>query len=139
MRTPRISRRTAYLLVLLSLAISCRKPDRGSEFIKGERLAYEFTLDDVDSLSLYDISLYTSPKNKNVRASEPLPLEVRWVSDHSDIYVENVLMDISSRKQSYREGMLFPLGGKWRIIIYPQDGVDKINGLGITWRRYGTR
>lgn len=135
----RRSRFAALLPVLLVAVISCRKPDRGSEFIRGERAAYEFVLEDVDSLALYDISLYTSPKTRNVTAPASLPLEVRWVSPESDIYVERVVMAVSSRRQQYREGMLFPLGGRWRLVIYPQDGADAINGLGITWRRYGTR
>ncbi len=135
----RRSRCAALLPVLLVTVFSCQKPDRGSEFIKGERAAYEFVLEDVDSLALYDISLYTSPKTENNVAPASLPLDVRWVSPESDIHVERVVMEISSRRQPYREGVLFPLGGRWRLVIYPQDGAEAINGLGITWRRYGTR
>ena len=135
----RSSRFAVLLPVLLAAVISCQKPDRGSEFIKGERAAYEFVLEDVDSLALYDISLYTSPKTRNIIAPASLPLEIRWVSEESDIYVERVVMEVSSRRQPYREGVLFPLGGRWRLVIYLQDGADAINGLGITWRRYGTR
>lgn len=121
-------------------ACSCEEPDKGMEFIRGHRTVYEFTLKDVDTLSFYDIYLYTNPKNRNVSIAESLPLQIRWTSERCDVYVEDVWMKLSSRKQEYREGMSFPESGTWKMSVYVQSSAtDKINGLGITWRRYGTR
>ena len=127
-------------MVALAFVCFCGRPDAGSDFIRGRRMAYEFTLSDVDSLSFYDIYLYTNPKNKNVSIPESFPLQIRWTSPRCDVYVEDVWMSVSSRKQEYREAMSFPYGGQWKMSVYIQRGsTDKINGLGITWRRYGTR
>ncbi len=140
MRT-RISSRLFPLFLGVFFALSsCGEPDGGSHFIKGSRAEYEYVIPQIDTLSLYDFSLYTSLKNKKVNALEgSLPIVVRWISPQNEVYSESVWLPLCEKKQLYRQGMLFPRSGEWRLAIYPQDETGEINGLGISWEKYGTR
>ncbi len=139
----RMKIRSKWTLLFLGAVLclsSCGEPDGGSHFIKGCRAEYEFVLPQIDSLSLYDFSLYTSLKNKNVgNEGACFPIIVRWVSPQSEVFSERVWMSLSEQKQLYRKGMLFPRSGEWRMAVYPQEDISGINGLGLSWEKYGTR
>lgn len=128
-----------FLVAVLCLS-SCGEPDGGSHFIKGSRAEYEFVIPQIDSLSFYDFSLYTSMKNKNVGDGETsFSIIVRWISPQNEVFSERVWMALSEKNQLYRKEMLFPQSGEWRMSVYPQEDISGINGLGISWKRYGTR
>ncbi len=124
-------------LITTCLCLSaCERNNAGAEYIRGNRVEYEFVLSDVDTLSYYNIGFYTNPKFGSTSGVE---LEIRWYSPSNDIYMEKVWLKCSRSLQPYRDYMRFIEKGDWILRIYPSIGKENLSGLGMEWKKDGTR
>ncbi len=124
------------LLYICLCLHACERNDAGVEYIRGKRAEYEFVLSDVDTLSYYDVAFYTNAKLRSIGGVE---LELRWYSPSNAIYIERVWMKSSRSVQPYRDYMRFFENGDWILRIYPGTGKEILSGLGMEWKKDGTR
>lgn len=129
----RISRNSFLAICLLCLAWSCQRPSGVSDFIKGQRVEYEFRIPQADTLALYDFRFFSGQEAMD----SPVALGVRWVSPSAQIYREEVWLPMDGKPHYYRLGLRFVEQGDWTLRVYPK---KKLSGLGISWEKnYGTR
>lgn len=147
------------LLFILAVTViaSCTRPASFEHFIKaGDAAAsavskggvYRFGLDFSDSLSTYDIFLYTRLADfgigNRVHSEEPLGLDVRWISPKMETLLEErVYMRCGGArgsKELYRSGVKPSPAGEWTLEFRPvPETTVAISGLGIICKRNGTR
>ncbi|MGM9787635.1 MAG: hypothetical protein ACI3ZF_01880 [Candidatus Cryptobacteroides sp.] len=120
---------------------ACGRPDGAAEFVRGDRMEYEFVLSVEDTEALYDLSLVA--KVDGLEGQKGTDLEIRWYSPDNHIYIEKGWLPLEGRDgilQPYRDGVNFREKGNWHIRIYPKNSAVKLAGMGIEMRRTnGTR
>ena len=135
------SRLIASACVLLLLC-SCARPTSGETFLPAPRNSYDFTLQVVDTLSLYDFSFYTRVDGEE-GVSEPLRFDISWVAPADTVYRETVYMyagDEKGKLQRYRSYVRFPAAGEWTLKVGVSPEIKGFRGLGLVWKeRNGTR
>ena len=145
------------LSLLLPLVLACGRPSTMEQFIKAEDAAASavspggvdrFEVDFFDSLATYDISLYTrladTGARNRVHGSEPLGLDVRWISPAKETALEERVYipygGIRGVKELYRSGVKPGSAGVWTIELRPvAENLLPISGIGIICVCNGTR
>ncbi|MBR6458112.1 MAG: hypothetical protein IKS71_05895 [Bacteroidales bacterium] len=135
------SRLTVIACILLCLC-SCKRPTSGELFLPAPRNSYDFAVQVVDTLALYDFSFYTRVDGDG-RVSDPLRLDIAWVAPADTVYRETVYMypgDDRGKLQRYRSYMRFPAEGEWTLKVGVSPEIKGFRGLGLVWKeRNGTR
>ena len=121
---------------------SCRRPTSGEQFLAAPRNSYDYTVEVVDSLALFDFSFYTRVDgDEHVYA--PLRFDIAWVAPADTVYRETVYMyagDEKGKLQRYRSFVRFPATGKWKLKVSVSPELKGFRGLGLVWKeRNGTR
>ena len=137
---------TGSRLIVLACALlclcSCARPTSGELFLAAPRNSYDFPVEVVDSLALYDFSFYTRVDGDE-HSGAPLRLDISWVAPSDTVYRETVYMyagDERGRLQRYRSFMRFPLAGEWTLKVSVSPEEKGFRGLGLVWKeKNGTR
>lgn len=144
-----MSRRVTFLCVLALLAAACSEPASFEEFIRSdmaENGVYSFLLDMSDSLSSYDISLYTkvdAPVMGTVSSSSSVGLEISWKEgEAAPALTETVYLPYEGEgggASLYRSGVKPSSPGFWTVQVRPVDPPPGFRGIGMICKRNGTR
>ncbi len=123
----RLSHNVALLGILALGLISCSEPQSEEFFLFPDQCAldgsYRFCPDMSDSLSVYDLSLYSRIDQRSY-GSFPVNIKVKSPSGVL-IADDKVFWDMSEPVVKYRTGIVPSEYGKWEVWVY----VEKINGL----------
>lgn len=138
------SRLTAFLLVISLLGpASCRPLDEQSCFVRSEDApdgVYVFPLGDLDSLSVYDISIYGRAAKASLKNPQ---LRVMWLSPDGQTFTETVYppqIGPEGSRFEYRSGVSPARSGRWSLSIRECSGTEALTGLGIIIKKSdGTR
>lgn len=130
------------LACALLCACSCARPTSGELFLAAPRNSYDFPVEVVDSLALFDFSFYTRVDGDEPDG-DPLRLDISWVAPSDTVYRETVYMhagDERGQLQRYRSYVRFPLTGEWTLKVSVSPEVKGFRGLGLVWKeKNGTR
>ena len=130
-----------FACVLLCLC-SCARPTSGELFLAAPRNSYDFPVEVVDSLSIFDFSFYTRVDGDE-HVADPLRFDISWVAPSDTVYRETVYMyagDENGKLQRYRSYMRFPQKGEWTLKVSVSPEVKGFRGLGLVWKeKNGTR
>lgn len=135
---------------LAPVLAACGEPSSFEEFVradKAENGVYEFVLDLTDSLSSYDISLFTkvdAPVMGTVHASSSMGLEIAWREAGTSIPAlsETVYLPYGEKgggASLYRSGVKPSSPGSWTVSVRPVEPPSGLRGIGIICKRNGTR
>ena len=139
---------TLLLCAALPLLVSCIGPDVSETFVLREDCAidgiYRFEVDMSDSLSRYDLSLYTRIDGNHQRpdADKGVRLKMIWTSPSGRDYSENVYFSFvdSSREDGffslqcilpYRSGLVPKDFGVWTLTLQQLKEIRDLRGWGI--------
>lgn len=141
--------RIAVLCALTAALASCSEPASFEEFVRAdmaENGVYEFVLNLGDSLSTYDISLFTkvdAPVMGRIRTSSSLGLEIEWkeAGTITPALSETVYLPYGDKGGAslYRSGVKPSSPGSWTVSARPIDPPTGLRGIGIICKRNGTR
>lgn len=145
-----MNRRFTVLCAAVAALAACSEPASFEEFVRAdmaENGVYEFVLDLSDSLSTYDISLFTkvdAPVMGRIRSSSSIGLEVAWkeAGAISPALSETVYLPYGDKGVSaslYRSGVKPSSPGSWSVLVRPVDPPAGLRGIGIICKRNGTR
>lgn len=150
----RLLKTTVASLLAVLMVQGCSRPVREEGFIRAKDApdgVYSFGLDLQDSLSTYDIKVYSRVESvfRKLPAMISTPLSVSWISPSGQRYSENVWLTLTrpgtspyllESEQFYRRGLVPAEYGKWTLELSPDDAPKGFSGLGvITIRHDGTR
>lgn len=136
--------RCCIVALLLTALCACVAPSSREDFVLVSDAVdgrYFFTLDFMDSTSVYDLYLcagFDGPVSSFAAVGD-LPLRVTFVSPEGDCASETVhlplslLTDVNSREMTclYRSGI--QQKGKWKMVVYPLGAASasiNLRGLG---------
>ena len=144
-----MNRRVTVLCALIAALSACSEPASFEEFVRAdmaENGVYEFVLDLSDSLSTYDISLFTkvdAPVMGRIRASSSMGLEIAWKEGGAitPALSETVYLPYGGKAGAslYRSGVKPSSPGSWTVSVRPVDPPSGLRGIGIICKRNGTR
>ena len=127
--------RELIILAVLLAASSCGS-EVESSFVRSAdapRGIYSLSVDLSDSLSSYDLSLYT-------RIEEPVTLEVSWVSPSLEVPLTDTVVVCPDRRKGvevlYRSGVCPSEKGVWTLRIRPLPEPEGFSGVGVVTRKY---
>jgi len=118
------------------LLISCVRPASEEYFVKASEAVdgiYSFSLDFSDSLSLYDISLFSAAECPGME------LKLLWSGPDGELFSETAYMTGSSACELYRKDVSMENPGTWKLDIRVSGEPEDFRGLGILSKRHGTR
>lgn len=131
--------------------VSCSRPPSYETFVLKEDAdygdTYSFNLDFFDSLSTFDLSLYTRMERQAFEAfpADSLDLRVNWISPSDSILTEDILLDLGDPVDSsyFHKDYICSLServvpfesGTWRLRIMVRNNSDGLRGLGVIFRR----
>lgn len=148
--------RYAVIALVLFLTVSCARPSSYETFILKEKAqygdTYSFNLDFHDSLSTYNLDLYTRMERKAFGrfSADSLDLRVNWVSPEDSILTEDLVLRLGAATDSsyfskdyilpLKEGFAVPAHGSpgiWRLRVLIKNNPEDIRGLGVVFSREG--
>lgn len=125
--------------------VSCSEPITHDSFVradKAEHGVYTFDIDFSDTLSTYDIYIYSSLAGPDTPLSN-VEMDLMWLSPEGKTFRETVwFREIGPRgnKELYRSGFTVSREGTWRFSVSPAAGAQKqISGIGVICINNGTR
>lgn len=131
---------------LLFFSAACTKPSTYEAFVTAENAnagMFNFYLDLSDSLSTFDVYLYTRvDRRQSSREFDPMEVKIWWVAPSGSVYDETVWMrtgDHRGVKQLYRKGIVPSEAGEWNLCLKPVDAPDSFRGIGVILENNGTR
>ena len=135
---------------LCLLPLACSRPDSYEEFRtfdKSKGGVHGFTLCMDDTLSTYDIWIYTRVEASSRAARQALaefsmPLDIEWTDPEGNSFEEVVYMHPGGHngsKELYRSGLVPVVPGEWSLDIRPLATPVGFCGIGIICKTDGTR
>lgn len=132
-------------MAVLTLASGCREPMSKEVFTLADKLdsdgIYHFEMDMSDTLSVYDVWLYTRIDAPNITmATCPgFGLDVTWKAPSGQMYGEEVYFDTPlgseyyshQYKVLYRSGLIPVEAGVWTLSLKVRDDVEGLRGMGV--------
>lgn len=149
-------RKMALAVMMVSAMVSCSRPDSYEPFIVREKAeygdTYSFELNCSDLSSSYSLDFYTRLEREPFGdfPSEPMNLDLRFISPDGTAYSDTVAFDLGTLSDSsyYAHDYYLPYTNKldvntpgyWRLKVKAINQPEEMLGLGIVLkRRDGTR
>ena len=140
------------IFILAALAASCSRPSSYEPFVMKEKAeygdTYSFILDLSDSTVSYSLDFYTRLERPAFGEfpDENLVLDLRWFSPSDSIFADTTFIKVGhpldsayySRDfiSSYRDPLLLPERGEWRLKAKVVENAHSLRGLGVILKRY---
>jgi len=144
------------LTVILAMTVSCVPGPENQDFVKVEERdfldRFSFTLDMSDSLSLYDLDIFTriDCTQEEFRSMGDIPVSAFYVSPSGTFYTEDFTLPVMSFFRSttftkdyiihYRDNLAPVESGRWKLFLsIPDEFSDRVRGMGVIFRKDGKR
>ena len=142
----------AVIPILAAVLLGCSQPPSYEPFVLKEDAeygdTYPFILDLTDSTVSYSLDFYTRLERQSFREfpSDSIMLDLRWFSPSDSIFSDTTSIRVGHAVDSayysrdfitsYRERLVVPERGKWRLKAKVVNDHESLRGLGIILKRY---
>jgi len=145
------------LTAILVMAVSCAPPPAEcQDFVKLSERDYldrfAFTLDMSDSLSVFDLDIFTriDCTREEFRSLGDIPVSAFYVSPSGCFYTEEFILPVMSFFRStaftkdyfipYRDNLVPVENGTWKLFLsIPEESAVFVRGMGVRFRKDGKR